>query len=624
MDPDLRTAVLAAIAAESSATSTADRGDYAAHMLAYLQTRPEFSETGMDSSGNVGGLFTDGVPFIIFSAAGQSETSPGRDEPAHAGRSLARDDDQIFRVINAFTVPSVATYLSNRGSDYTYGLDDTGARGASLSALRDTDAASALYINAHGGLIHGHYLFLSNDARDVVGERPLTAGATASQIALHDDWVNHRLGLGLDPDDEGTPRANTAYYGVNSDFVTAHWTLAPGAVVYAGACESADSVMANAVIGLGARAYFGWTDDLTPSVNADSARFVFDQLLGANIFEAESPKQRAFPAAPVFQNMQSNHASLAHATLASTVSSTHQVLNSNLALTPPGATGILAPGIANMDVDETAHTLTLHGDFGDDPGADRSATIGGTTVDVKSWAADLVVLSLPAQSGLGGAVQVKAHGHKSNSVPLTAWQGAFHYKTALTAQDASGELDSTVDFAVEFHADIHSYRDTPGQTPHAPAAPVPFRAADESAVNYLCTGELVGSAGTVSITGSGSLTFNTGDPRYEGYEVAGTVDRTQSMLNVAVWFGADAGLCNTSGGEANIVEDAVLLNQPQHSTTNEFNPRPYTMTSDFRVTANQLADHTANANLKDSFAWDNITPKNGSTPPSDGSEDIGQ
>src|SRR5262249_12562871 len=139
----------------------------------------------------------------------------------------------------------------------------------------------------------------------------------------------------------------------------------------------------------------------------------------------------------------------------------------------------LAPSTTFVTVDEDANEFLLAGDFGGEQG---SVFVGGQEVEVKSWSADKITCNLP-QSGAGsaGEVVVRQHFHKSNSVYISEWKGAFTHTVS-----GPGSLKQTDTYNVTLRADVRKYRLVIHQPPKFYGAIVD--ATQDSTQTYACSG----------------------------------------------------------------------------------------------------------------------------------------
>jgi hypothetical protein len=261
--------------------------------------------------------------------------------------------------------------------------------------------------------------------------------------------------------------------------VKKYWgEFAPAAFVFINACESANDVadpFTAALRNKGAMVIAGWYN--CPRIgDADlTARFVFDRLLGANVYDHEAYfAQRAFDYHSVMTDMP-----------------LHGWGTSNLAqltFTPvkPGATdfALLAPSIERVAVNELTGQLLVYGLFGKDPGfANRSVIVDGQDlVCPEPWESYQIVCTIPSfGSGSAGDVIVTVRGIKSNVARLTKWSGTFHYQ--VTGPDS---LVQTVDFNIDLRADVRTYRTAIHCAPVEPQSDM--WVTNTSSANYSCAG----------------------------------------------------------------------------------------------------------------------------------------
>ncbi|MDH3692514.1 MAG: hypothetical protein OEU36_24040, partial [Gammaproteobacteria bacterium] len=162
-----------------------------------------------------------------------------------------------------------------------------------------------------------------------------------------------------------------------------------------------------------------------------------------------------------------------------------------------------APSIRKMDVDETEGTLTLEGMFGSQSGR---VTMNDSVLAIKQWESHRIVAELPAVTAPGGwgNVMVSVRGHESNTVPLTRWHGALHYEVDFS-QAYEPPLKQQADYELYFRADVHSYRDRPGEAPITPDN-IPFTIAKQSTAKWKFSGSGKPKPGmTYHLDGSGTM-----------------------------------------------------------------------------------------------------------------------
>jgi len=220
------------------------------------------------------------------------------------------------------------------------------------------------------------------------------------------------------------------HYGITSEFVKRNMKFGSNSFVYMDCCFLAAAPFRDACTSVGASLYAGWTEATGGESAARAARFIFDRMTGDNSpsIDQENPKQRPFDYTSALSDLRSRGWATSNA--------------AQLVITPVGGDcGILAPSILMLNNDDVSSdvsmTLSLVGYFGKDPGAaNRSVTLGGQPLNIKSWGPDpnsstrdMVVCDKVPLSGAGGAGDciVNSYGHQSNKVPLTEWVWSLQY-----------------------------------------------------------------------------------------------------------------------------------------------------------------------------------------------------
>lgn len=253
-------------------------------------------------------------------------------------------------------------------------------------------------------------------------------------------------------------------FGITAGFVTEYWQFNKGGMAFISACSSANPAAGpfqQSVFDSGVSTYFGWDQQIDTNFADDRAQFVFDRLLGANVFVNDTPLVRAFPYQDVYKEMvtkgmvtwpgDDKH-------VASTLKVFDNPADDNF--------GILEPSIKYVEVDEKNQepsfpaVLTLYGVFGREEG---KVTVGGTELSIISWSEDQITCRItdqPNGAGAAGDVVVDVRGHKSNTVPLTLWKLIYTY-----TMKGDGTLQDYLTVTCYLRGDIHRYRETPGGDP---------------------------------------------------------------------------------------------------------------------------------------------------------------
>jgi len=436
-----------------------------------------------------------------------------------------------------------------------------------LDNLKDMKQAGIVYFNTHGGGVEVSTDALGNPLPNGQSEHlPVVMSSTPvlpedEHNPVLQDWLKRgyihpdTASLGYGPD--GKDRS-AKLYAITSRFINAYWsTLAPGGenCVYLEACNSGGPTMQLAFSGI-TRAFFGTIGFETSS---DPARFLFDRLLGANTFRpVESPPQRPFDYAKVWADLKARKLDQFFDGILSTPVGTLMYYGKD--------TGLLAPSIATMDVDETQKTLTLTGDFGTDPGVPAGQVfVGGKERTSRTWDTNKIVVNdLPVSGdGAAGEVYVLVNQRKSNSVQLTEWN--FHITYALVS---SGSLRVDGGFDIHFRADVHSYRNKPAETPNDRV--VSFQCARDTKGKLTATGSNKVNAGTTTWSGTADVLPPYDTTPQNVLLCLGTVDTRIKALNLAFFAESTNGLKQTRDGKDSLLAASTGFLDGPFSTDKPF------------------------------------------------------
>jgi hypothetical protein len=470
-------------------------------MLRFVQSRPEFIESGMEQDGSsVWARFANGEVVVICDdrplTSGTSSTlASGSPSSVHAERDVNPSSansqaplpvglppsdvpqSSSARLINAMgqgwgggdVVLDLGSWLVQQNYNLAFG-------GASVTDLRKIGGEGVLYINSHGSLFGKntpdspqHYVLWTSTPADSANDVPLSVDLISGRA----EYMR-----ATDSFDPVTGKKKKAWhYCITAEFIRHWWqNLSAGSLVFIDACRSdLDPDFKKAIFEKAASLYVGWTFRVPDDFSADSARLVFDRLLGANNFDPEPEfLQRPFDYTQIETDLPLHH--LGEKSVLEFLSFTEDQ-SATLQF------GELAPSIMNMQVDELSKTLTILGSFGQDPGPDGHITIGDTRVTlVDLWNADHLIVDITDPS-LAGDVIVEVRGHKSNVATLTEWEGDFTFD----ANAASGDLAQKFKMHVAFRADIRQFRPLIHQPPFEPGGPLEGIARASSST-FSCSG----------------------------------------------------------------------------------------------------------------------------------------
>ncbi len=470
-------------------------------ILNRLRSHPEIQTAVADDTGDtIYAIFTDGVVWYIFEktyvpppnqAAGEAgATFSGFPDGGPRGvygsvARLSRDplpsaspSAAALTSADGAGIPYDNTYLlmnglggvhdrSNPISDIETMLKAAGyegeAREASVEELRRVGGVGVLYLRTHGiqkneltgvpNALSTSTLYTAEAPCDLTAE-DMAYGRLSLARATHRRW-------------EGFRGRMDTLYAINHRFIRYYWSdFSEDSLVYLDACHGITFFDIITALRLrNVSVVFGWNLRVRPQTARDTSRFVFDRLLGANVFEPEDPPQRPFDYASVFA---------AHIGWNRDHGYCEDELSQLSARPRPegGGFGLLAPSIKRMEIREGSEELIIHGLFGTDPGdGQRQVTIQGELLHVDKWTErEITVGSFTADKE--GEVVVTVMERESNAVPITSWR---HWEirgistwTPEYAESMNGHWTVELVWELDVRADVHSYREAPGAEPVKP------------------------------------------------------------------------------------------------------------------------------------------------------------
>ena len=505
-----------------------------AQILARLRAHPEI-ETAVadDTGGMIWATFSDGVTLYIFDEehappsedpTAQRALSPASSPPGTAGPVPAAAPEILPPAMPGSSAPAVGPpsgipnlwyrLLDGLGPGYRSTnpipdiqamLDEAGYRGfageASLTALRHVGNDGVFYLRTHG--LPGN----EETGRPAAFSTSTLYKGEFETDLIAADYAYGRLGLMLIRYRWYRRRPEPAY-AITDAFIDRYWNnFADNSLVYFDACHG---ITLDAIIDVlrqkNASVIMGWNGRLRPGPAQDTSRFVFDRLLGANVFQSEDPSQRPFDYVSVFDAHIGPARDHGHC----------PVEGSTLEFrTGPGSFGLLAPSIKRMEIREGPEELIIHGLFGPDPAPQpREVTVQGEPLIVDTWDPhEIRVAGFTADKE--GEVVVTVMDRESNAVPITSWRDWEVRGTVWWVGWISPLIEvidnETVElvWALDIRADVHSYREAPGAEPVKPeidfwqaARSSSFRWDHSAYHNYH---PHVGESGSCRIKGGGSL-----------------------------------------------------------------------------------------------------------------------
>lgn len=522
-------------------------------ILSFLRSRPEFVDEGIyPDSSSIWARFADGLPIIIgndFFPLSSSQTSTAFQatgvRPAVQQSTLLTAQAAVtgadlpasssYRLLNTLQQLADPTLIGNLSSwlqdnNYVAASADT-----TVAGLKTVGGDGIFFFRTHAG-------FILNEAKTAYDYALWT-----SEQATFDNYIaNFDNGDVLQNDSplvlfealqSGNPDVSEWHWAITAKFVEKYWgAFSQNSLVYIDACDSDGAEdFRQEMFNEDASVYAGWTGNVGDPFAANTARIVFDRLLGANQYCPETNPAavqdcvtgKATP--PIFAQRPFDYRSLSTVEFNShtNVGFFKNVLSNHFGLTlnfTPGTGSFaqLAPSISNMEVDEImgpSGQLTIHGSFGEDPRQSGSAgdgivTVGGpnSPADIVSWNNDEIVVNLTSSGpGSSGDVQVTVRNHRSNVARLTEWQSTFR-----GLWKGAGSIQESATYQPAFRLDLRKYRPKIHDVPIEPAstaAPVEFFGISSPSVStgrYAASGtgtytDAPGLTDTFTLTGSGTL-----------------------------------------------------------------------------------------------------------------------
>jgi len=644
-----------------------DDGAKAQAMLAFLQSRPEIVASGIDTdSSSLWGRFADGHEFIV-----SVDRPTGAPSPALSGRTTVPVAVPAAQPVNVRKLTSLAVPQAEAPGGPTElpaaagvrllsglpgggwaasgvigdlsawvlpaGYFFSGSPDASVNLLKGVGGDGVLYFNSHGGF----------------GDNKEYAVWTTTKASDYADQHTYALDLSDQPDPEGphtlrkmladtevtsstSDGAEAWHYAINANFVKKYWKpFSANSFVFIDACKSGTagaSDFQNAVLGKKASVYAGWTLNIGDTYSGNTARLLFDRMLGADKFCPENGTACApgKASSPIFAQRPFDYFSVFV-----TEFGAHSLGSGIFFVGSPGATfGLMAPSISNMSVDETkgdGGQLTINGIFGKD---EDTVKVGGFDAHVVSWDVNKIVVDLSLSgAGSAGDVQVTVRGHKSNVARLTEWS-SDKYKYTING-DGSLQIDAT--FNIHFRTDIRKYRPLIHKAPIEPTG-VTIGAADSDG-SFSASGSATDNGITYVWSGGASLTGFTLEIPITGVNIVTATMQILDSKRMNVFVGA--------APEANAPEavctEIVPMSPPQKSKLElagpgnlgpligDKGPRtfPFTLDDDAVITSSSFGaqgrglfsayvdcmDESRTATYN--FKWGPITPTSGTAPDPD-------
>lgn len=484
-----REAILAQVAARAAElrASSLTPAAQATAMAATMSSMPGYTDVGTHAGAlSAWGRFQDGRAHIVsFDPGVTTEAQAQAEAQEHAEARATRLAHEVRADVEVPGAPQ-ATVLHSFGPRYTegtalvtklsswlrakgYAMSSGDAGDAHLPRMRTLRGDGFFSINTHGGA----WGRVQRDPEPLLGFRrsndsPQFYSITSSTTydpqleqtpAMVDDLDNWRLVYVTastgDVDANGRPVMQT-FYGMTLNFVLKYWRFADNSIVLINACSSARteenwaSHFIGAVHAVGAAAYAGWNETVTPGAVRRASEYFVDRLLGANVAApVQLPPQRAFSWDKVFERMQARGVDTDRTTGAKF-----------LVMPKPGVRAVqaLCPGLFQCEVQEDADELVLKGDFGSKRGV---VLVAGVEQSVIEWTAQTIRVRLPRTGAQSfGTVQVKVGPLESNIRHLSSWNAEID-----VVYQGPDEPNLRIDGKahMRFRADVGKLRDSPDE-----------------------------------------------------------------------------------------------------------------------------------------------------------------
>jgi hypothetical protein len=291
-------------------------------------------------------------------------------------------------------------------------------------------------------------------------------------------------------------------FAVTNVFIQNEVSLPENSFVISQSCFSGVQRLVDAWLSAGAGVYAGWDHNSAGDVQP---KFLVDRMTGANQYRPESPDQRPFDWKFAYTSLREKglHQVTTDFGLFGGLAGDIDVTTATLRLFSDNDTGIMAPTIQRLQVEEVVDQLVLHGVFGSEEG---EVTVAGVTAGIDQWEPREIRATIP-RSGVGsaGPVKVRVRGHESNVINLTSWRMGFDY----TYDFGRGDMQVVYDFDLHFRGDVSTWRRNPGEAPER-VEPFPWQAAQDSSATYQASGSYTrtepnGDTFTTNVVGSGNL-----------------------------------------------------------------------------------------------------------------------
>jgi hypothetical protein len=623
-----------------------DRAADSQTLLAYLKSRSELSRSEIAADGSVWGWFVDGQPICLVNNEPYGQVI-GRSAITVRSRAAPQVEFPTGNTAKLFQSFGTLDLIVDPRRDIEPMLKDAGYQvaspfftGVNVNTWRTLGKVDVLFTNTHGGLG-----FKDGDPTDAAHFWPHYCLWTDQKVVPLTDWADGALqddlSVGLDTNGNVTKRprlvrmladvnwigfkgitpVNEWHYALTAEFVRRYLQFGKHSLWFSNACSSASGLadldtadFHRAAFEKGLSVFAGWDNSADRQQANRAATYAFDRMLGANRYQAETPKQRAFDWRSVQADMAGKKLDETRTDQPGVVSKLKFVENPANAATE---FGLLAPSIESMSVDEKTDTLHLFGTFGTRPDSSEKVTINGASLSIKDWQPDHIQCAIERRgANSSGDVLVSVNDHDSNTATLTAWEGTVRYKTqgghTFVAWPLWPELSVSVTLKVRFRADVRSRRVKPGTAPD----PAFTGASADRSSTYEWSGAGThvyddGSTHSLSASGSSGFTGST-----DGFSVSFNMAAKEARVFFHFSKGAALHFTSTTVNPPGSSSSDVALNggsveavpKGQSSITSTIGS-DYTIKGQ-NITFNTQASSTTGGNYTTTVSWTDLRPIN--------------
>lgn len=541
---DARLAAVSALAEAYRALQPGAPEADAQALLEVLGRIPGIEQPEITQPGVLAYRFADGSPAVLdlrrrFDDIAQVPVAQGSAAPADATRRQALAV-RLPVGRRAFLFDALADGLGDTSWATISGIKAWLARAGYVvdatafttpTGLRGVQAADVLYIDGHGGI--GRYSRFGSErfyavATGVpVDDRTL---ALFREEILAGEVAIYGVPEPFDPASLLRGWRLLHYMAITPRFVKRYFDFRPGALVFINGCEfmmdgpEAESMRA-AFRERGATTLLGWDGFTSALLAAESGRYLFDRLLGANGYSVykTDPQHRPFDLPAVLKAMADNDrkdnlALQGAAKLKLDQSLLYGLIKARLKLSAPDGDALaLAPSIGLISLDNSLDRLMLSGRFGARPGGAHSITVGDVDfTNQASWTPTSITINGLPRSGPGssGRIVVRVESSESNPVWVNAWREVqisnFH---PLDGSSGFGDHTARIvtQCTVNFRAAVGSFRVVP-ESPATLAAINGDPTEPAGNCRYSASGRLVYGLGTQDLSVAGSPEMPWADP----------------------------------------------------------------------------------------------------------------